>query len=360
MANQYIIDRKLPERAKLVFYFPNPSEGKEHQRVIMPFFENPTIKESKKARFKKFSLISRSSDLYAYTGAESRQFQLSFNMTLPHIIEDHPEILTEDFIYKGSMSDDPKTEQERFKSPVAAPPNVNSMSLAYSQRFWKDSEGLQSSAKQVLLSLSNGGLSDVEKTYIKTLYDLTNNDVAESDAPPTNNGYMPNPQTLDEVVELSRQGIEPKFWNGPMPIYERIPPSEPTVSPADALDEQSQLRMKTLDLVMFWVNLIRSSVVNNAQNSIYGPPVVRLRHGLLYQDVPCLCQSYTLSWDEKAGYDLQTLLPRQLKITMKLVEFRTGDFGVFDQNEIIEKDNLAGWEAVLGEPHTMDPGYNTI
>ena len=85
-----------------------------------------------------------------------------------------------------------------------------------------------------------------------------------------------------------------------------------------------------------------------------------VRHGLMYQDVPCLCESYTISWDEKAGYDLQTLLPRQIKITMKLSELRTGDFGTFDQNKIIAKDNLAGWESVIGEPHSMDPGYNTL
>ena len=46
---------------------------------------------------------------------------------------------------------------------------------------------------------------------------------------------------------------------------------------------------------------------------------------------------------------------------MKLDEIRTGDFGEFDTTDIIKKDNLAGWEAVvLGDTHSMDPGYGSV
>lgn len=344
MTNQYIVDRHLPERAKLVFYFPNPSEGKEHLRVIMPFFENPTIKETKKARFKKYSLVSRSSDLYAYTGANSRQLQLSFNLTIPHILEEHPEIISEDYIYKGSMSDDPKTEKERFKSPVSAPPNTNSIALGYAQKFFKDNEGLQSSAKQVLLSTwGQRGITDKEADYIKTMYDLTDEDIEQAQEALNSKNNAVN-QVLGFPMYEKLNFVDTKLWKKDVRKF----------------DEQFENRMKVLDIILFWVNMIRASVVNNAQNSIYGPPVVRLRHGIMYQDVPCLCHSYSIGWDEKAGYDLQTLFPRQIQITMKLEEFRTGDFGVFDQNDIIGKDNLAGWESVINEPNSMDPGYNTL
>ena len=99
-------------------------------------------------------------------------------------------------------------------------------------------------------------------------------------------------------------------------------------------------------------------MVNNSKNPLYGPPVIRLRHGILYQDVPCICTNYSIDYNEAAGYDIDTLLPRQLKVTMKLEEIRTGDFGEFDTTDIIKKDNLAGWEAVVtGKTHSMDPGY---
>ena len=118
------------------------------------------------------------------------------------------------------------------------------------------------------------------------------------------------------------------------------------------------LKYKIIDIIIYWVNIIRSSVVNNAQNPIYGPPVIRLRHGLMYQDVPFICTDYSITWNENMGYDLATLLPRQLQITMKLNEFRTGDFGTFDPNQLVQRDNLAGWEAVVeGPTNSMDPGY---
>jgi hypothetical protein len=81
----------------------------------------------------------------------------------------------------------------------------------------------------------------------------------------------------------------------------------------------------------------------------------------MYQDIPCICTDYSIGYNEAAGYDLDTLLPRQLQITMKLEEIRTGDFGEFDTTDLIKKDNLAGWEAVvLGDTHSMDPGYGGI
>jgi len=116
-------------------------------------------------------------------------------------------------------------------------------------------------------------------------------------------------------------------------------------------------KMKIIDLIVYWSNIIRSSVINNSKNPLYGPPIIRLRHGIMYQDIPCICMSYTLEADEIAGYDLQTLLPRRFNVSMKLEETRTGDFGEFNQNDIIAKDNLAGWESVLSKPLTMDPGY---
>lgn len=47
-----IIDRKLPERSNLVFYFQKPNADNDYFKVTLPFFENITIKESKKLDFK--------------------------------------------------------------------------------------------------------------------------------------------------------------------------------------------------------------------------------------------------------------------------------------------------------------------
>ena len=126
-------------------------------------------------------------------------------------------------------------------------------------------------------------------------------------------------------------------------------------------DQNVKTKYTIIDLIVYWTNIIRSSVVNYSKNPIFGPPIIRLRHGIMYQDVPCICTNYSIDYNEAAGYDLDTLLPRQLRVQLKLEEIRTGDFSEFDQTDIIKKDNLAGWEAVVeGQAHTMDPGYRGI
>ena len=110
-----IIARELPERANLSFYFPNPNEGSDYHKVGLPFFENPKITESKKARYKKHSLLARSSNLYTYLGADSRRINVSFNITLPHLIDLNP-INPADF-FSGPDAP-PEDERMKFSSPA--------------------------------------------------------------------------------------------------------------------------------------------------------------------------------------------------------------------------------------------------
>ena len=109
--------------------------------------------------------------------------------------------------------------------------------------------------------------------------------------------------------------------------------------------------------VSWWVNLIRSSVLNNQKNLMEGPPVIRLTHGPLYQNIPCICKSYNVSYEEVAGMDRDTLLSRRIKVDMDLEEFRAGNFGDYKYraDEELIRDNVAGWEAII-EHSTYDPG----
>ena len=47
------------------------------------FTENVQVAESKKPRWAKFKVVGRTGDLYAYAGAESRIFRLTFFITSP-------------------------------------------------------------------------------------------------------------------------------------------------------------------------------------------------------------------------------------------------------------------------------------
>ena len=65
---------------------------------------------------------------------------------------------------------------------------------------------------------------------------------------------------------------------------------------------------------------------------------------------------YDISVEEDAGYDLKTLLPNRMRITLNTSELRTGDFSSFRPGSPVKRDTVAGWEA-LGEFGTTDPGY---
>ena len=115
------------------------------------------------------------------------------------------------------------------------------------------------------------------------------------------------------------------------------------------------VKYRVIDTIVFWSNLIRSSVLNNAINPMYGPPIIRLTYGALYQNIPCVCESYRISADDKAGYDQRTMLPRVIGVSMDLHEVREGNRGTFKPVQPIERDNLAGWESIVGDFKTTDP-----
>lgn len=121
---------------------------------------------------------------------------------------------------------------------------------------------------------------------------------------------------------------------------------------------QSNKKDNAISLVNYWINIIRSSVLNNSVNPILGPPIVRINHGILFRDVPCVCLDYNISHDEMAGYDLATLLPKRLKIKLNLAEVRTGNFNKYEPGAMqgsSHRDTATGWESIIHHPYELDP-----
>jgi len=114
-------------------------------------------------------------------------------------------------------------------------------------------------------------------------------------------------------------------------------------------------RNNVIDTLLFFVAVLRTSVVNKAVNPILGPPLVRIDFGTLYQHVPCICKNFNISFEENGGYDVATTTPRILKISLNLEEIRLGDFSTYNPAVYSQRDNLTGWESAIGSPHTTDP-----
>ena len=175
-------------------------------------------------------------------------------------------------------------------------------------------------------------------------------------------GDDPN-KTREQIKELMLHGAS--FPPSDKPVtYTKTPPPKNGKQQEGKEVTVAKVQSEPTNWVKFvswWVNLIRSSVMNNQLDTTQGPPIVRLTHGELYQNIPCVCISYDLSYDKEAGMDVDSLLSRRILVSMTLEEFRAGDFGDFDRTstELRTRDNVAGWEAIIAYSST-DPGHDAI
>lgn len=112
---------------------------------------------------------------------------------------------------------------------------------------------------------------------------------------------------------------------------------------------------QAVNLLMMWINVIRTSVINNSTQTQYGPPTVYLNHGTMYNNIPCVCTNFSIKLANNAGYELLSLAPRQVEVTMNLAENRAGNFGEFKPFELTGGDNLTGWESIIEGNGSMDP-----
>tara|TARA_R100000234_G_scaffold69889_1_gene42901 strand:- start:268 stop:567 length:300 start_codon:yes stop_codon:yes gene_type:complete len=74
----------------------------------------------------------------------------------------------------------------------------------------------------------------------------------------------------------------------------------------------------------------------------------------MYNNIPCVVSDYNIEMTQEAGYEVETLTPKELVINMTLKEFR--GVGKFEANQIEDGDNIAGWEAIIKD-NNIDP-YN--
>jgi len=284
-----ILKRFLQERSFLVFEFP--SEDGTRVFSILPFFENISISESQKANFAVYDLLGRAGNVYGYTGAKSRQFNLSFKMNVAHI---------QDMLTKEGFG------LQDFNQLIVDPMNK---------------EALRSSFK--VPSNQRKGNNKLDQVSLAT---------------ENFNSLFPDNFLL---------GVDQ------IPFYDSKFPSPETV----INNSYSSFYSQALRSVLWWLNLVRSSTVNNSKNAIYGPPIIRLNHGMLYNNIPCVCTSFTIRENNKTNYDVVTNFAMYYDVTMSLEEIRSST-GTYEPRSINKGDAIAGWND-LREWGTMDP-YNGV
>ena len=399
---------------KLVIVYPGEKKFK-----TIPFFENPTISESQNPRYANFAVVGRSSNLFGYLGSDSRKFNISFNMTLPHIV-DAPQ---KDF---ESLHTGPPTKiqkrREMLEANTQTLKNFNAVNtlaakadMAFTKKAmqtslrrseeieankkeaetwvesgsgtgftrpkgkeqwspWKKSgRGFTRSKREDLFTSNDGqGGLDLLKGRFKMALGSIKRQEGYKDQIKKNNAQIRRMKHEDRFLAQKQKNwttdgvarhFDDEYRNVALLSEERalaksLSYSSPLLNPDS---EGSKLRRKAINAVASMVALLRSTVINNTEDVTLGPPIVRLNFGILYQDVPCVCKGYTIQIDEKAGFDVKTLLPRKFNIRLSLEEAR--DFSSGNSPEPI-KDGLVGWEVLLGSVvmpgATLDPGMYDI
>ena len=296
MPNPRFNRRALEERSYLAFEFPQ-TNGRDI-RAYLPFLENCEVSENKRANLGDYSLLSRSNSLYSYLGAKSRVINLRFKITLLHVIEQ---------LSKEGIDD-------RFRRQF--------------QLFFTDKEAAK---KAFFLLQTPGGLASM--TDVAAKKGMEHARIHREYYQKIANIKGPASNIFDEGINQILEFLG---------------------SPTQSQDQRYAELNKVIDMIIYWINLVRSSVNNNAKDTTLGPPTVRLTHGPMYNNIACVVDSYSVRIDDAAGFDVQTLFPKQLEITMTLNENKVGNFGEFKANQFVDKDNNNGWE-VLIDSNNMDP-----
>jgi hypothetical protein len=343
-------DSFLEAKSRLYIRYPDPvdPEGAAIQ-IILPFYEDPIIRERKQTRYATYNPIGRASNLYTYLGSNSREFDLQFSITLPHLIQMH--ISNENRGRTGGIGDVTNhTMQTRFfpdgiEEKIMQPgvtPELSPQSANYFNKMvgqWldvinnahagiTDNTNMSAAVRKGVTDLVSQGIQ-LPKSVTKFAKSLIQNNTTENAAflADVNTVLLENKKGLPLSVEGTANYVNKK--NGI--AYKHV--------------------QRIMDIVAYWVEVIRSTTYNDVQNPVYGPPTVLLEHGILYRRIPCLVDNYSIEFDAAAGYEKDTLLPRRISVNMSLKENRVGDFGVFKPTNIhgIEGNNLAGYEAVIGQ-----------
>ena len=339
--------RRLSERSHLTIEFPQSDN--RVIRTFIPFLENPSISEKGKANLNSYNLVGRAGQLFSYGGAESRKLTVNFNITLLHVMEEEKD-LAEMFRSQFKLFfSEAERAREAFRLSDGGGVEADKLgfdSLAAGDDFLS---GDDLSGRNSAFDLDREE-SDAElnlKAATDFVGDANNETGTQRDHAAIHRDYYR--QLIKHVADFdptSLIGAETinNFFEGGLGI--------------NSPDDNVTALNSTINLVYLWVNLIRASILNNSRSTTLGPPIVRLSHGGMYNNVPCLLQDYSINIVEEAGYDVQTMTPKRLEISLNLIESRTGNFGAFQAGEIAFGDNLTGWESVI-ETNNIDP-YNGL
>jgi len=378
--SRFTIDRQLPQRSYLKYIYYSLGEDAPYI-VRFPFFENISINESRKANYSQYSILADTEFDFEYIGAESRKFTLDFEVNLLHLLQES---------YSFNELTNPNTPQKDTKNKFTSfyKTNVNKNSIPYSkqlyQKYFSNPE-VKSSASTVLDQLLNTKIDQFPfqpPPVFKGQLPFTVNNILGLLAFTKTKKSISS--TIEPYLEILRTLYNAETLSERLATLEGLTQAldlEAAVNVIDitniAVQNQAIVNLvatlKVIDQVVYYTNIVRSGVLSKGKGSTSPPPVIYLNHGILYQNIPCVCTDYSISVEKASTYDLPTLLPYTVKFSLNLLEsvgyarkteFLFSESGGLDQSLVT--DELAkkyeefvgpfnyGWTSVVNEPYSLD------
>ena len=398
--------RKLPERSHLGVEFPQ--KNGRYFRTYIPFLQNPIITERGNSNLVEYDMIGRAGQLFSYGGAKSRTITLEFRINLLHLMYSTAnELIDSKFFRQFNLfySDEKRAKKAFRMSPEGdygkADKALSDAKQAHNQAYTvltQAEEAHEASKQQYMTGNVRAARSRQRETFgqlqeARQRYESDRSVMVEkqsslntlakeigSEFIDSHNDNKPDPD-ITVGKGFSHAETHRNFYRKALSLATGTKPQEipgiddfaneyliRPINENDSLNlfgeneaatipspqNQLQLLNDRINAVYVWVNLVRAAAMNNSSNTVQGPPIVRLTHGPMYNNVPFVVSDYNIAMNQEAGYEVETLTPREIVINMTMREFRsTGDF---EQGRIEAGDNLVGWEAII-EDNNIDP-YN--
>ena len=280
------VNTVLEERSYLDFYFPNALIGR--RRVV--FFENPKITEQRVPKYASKQVVGRNEPVRLFVGADARKVKLSFTYTLPHV--------------------------QTFFAMMGSMPNGFASDL--DKQPWWSLGGEGDTPKEDNLNAWRAFTAHTISKFFGTDLKIKSSGPMTSMLNSSFTGprfYLDNRNSRTPVpgINVESQG------NGTfLQMLVNAWSLNPDANVPDAVATY---------YTQFVIDTLRASVVGDDVTGLdggaaVGPPIVRFRHGTVFNEAPFIITSMNIDYSTQAGYEVRTLLPRQVKFTLDMEEFR--------------------------------------
>ena len=296
------VNQAVEKRGGLRLNFASTRDAANGRINWLPFYENPTIVESRRANYARQNVFLRNEPVRLYTGSEARKFKVDIHYTLPHIASMVPtNQLLQMFSNDTVLSDEDLLAIDNYlRDVVFQDTNTVSFNQDNMSKAVADNPNFEASA---YLDVMRNRQSDGSEGPVGKFFD---------------------------------QGNTASIWNNYLGYILRTSNNWTQIS----------------KIVMYAINMIRASVIGSASFPVKGPPIVELKWGSLYNFVPCVVTDYRIQAVEEAGYDTKSLMAQRLKISMSLEEMRNVHGNHHGDPQVT--GNLPGWDSIISLG-SMDP-----